>query len=156
MNELGPDRPLRLLRWIVIVSIIDLILLIPLLVGVIIDWHDAAPIIGPIHGEAFCSSSIWSPAAPAWATGAGGTRRSRSSPAARRGRSWGTTRPSARRSSGPQPGPDGACERYSILIRTGPASGSWRASSARKLRRSSTGTATRLTPASDSFAQNGG
>jgi hypothetical protein len=46
-------RPLRLLRLIVIVSIIDFILLIPLLVGVIIDWHDVAPIIGPIHGLVF-------------------------------------------------------------------------------------------------------
>lgn len=47
------DRALKLLRLIVIVSIADLILLIPLLVGVIVDWHDAAPIIGPIHGIGF-------------------------------------------------------------------------------------------------------
>lgn len=48
-----PDRPLRLLRQIVIVSIIDLILLVPLVVGVIVDWHVLAPIIGPIHGAGF-------------------------------------------------------------------------------------------------------
>ena len=36
-----------------IVSIVDFILLIPLVVGVIIDWHGAAPIIGPIHGAGF-------------------------------------------------------------------------------------------------------
>jgi hypothetical protein len=43
----------RLLRRIVIVSIVDGLLLIPLVVGVIIDWHGAAPIIGPIHGVGF-------------------------------------------------------------------------------------------------------
>lgn len=47
------DRALKLLRLIVIVSIADFILLIPLLVGLIVDWHDAAPIIGPIHGIGF-------------------------------------------------------------------------------------------------------
>ena len=47
------ERPLSLLRLIVIVSIVDFILLIPLVVGVIIDWHGAAPIIGPIHGAGF-------------------------------------------------------------------------------------------------------
>jgi hypothetical protein len=33
------ERALRLLRWIVIVSIVHFILLIPLLVGVIVDYH---------------------------------------------------------------------------------------------------------------------
>ena len=47
------ERPLSLLRLIVIVSIVDFILLVPLVVGVIIDWHGAAPIIGPIHGAGF-------------------------------------------------------------------------------------------------------
>jgi hypothetical protein len=47
------ERPLRLLRLIVIVSIIDFLLLIPLVVGVIIDYHELAPIIGPIHGAGF-------------------------------------------------------------------------------------------------------
>lgn len=47
------ERPLRLLRLIVIVSIIDFLLLIPLVVGVIIDYHGLAPIIGPIHGAGF-------------------------------------------------------------------------------------------------------
>jgi hypothetical protein len=37
----------------VIVSIVDFILLIPLVVGVIIDYHDLAPVIGPIHGLGF-------------------------------------------------------------------------------------------------------
>ena len=49
----GAERPLSLLRLIVIVSIVDFLLLIPLVVGVIIDWHGAAPIIGPIHGAGF-------------------------------------------------------------------------------------------------------
>ncbi len=47
------QRALRLLRWIVIVSIVDFILLIPLLVGVIVDYHGLAPVIGPIHGFGF-------------------------------------------------------------------------------------------------------
>jgi hypothetical protein len=47
------ERALRLLRWIVIVSIVDFILLIPLVVGVIVDYHGLAPIIGPIHGLGF-------------------------------------------------------------------------------------------------------
>lgn len=47
------ERALGLLRLIVIVSIADFILLLPLVVGVLVDWHDAAPIIGPIHGLGF-------------------------------------------------------------------------------------------------------
>ena len=47
------ERALRLLRWIVIVSIVDFILLIPLVVGVIVDYHGLAPVIGPIHGFGF-------------------------------------------------------------------------------------------------------
>src|SRR3954451_21745729 len=43
----------RLLRRIVIVSIVDGLLLIPLVVGMIVDWHGAAPIVGPIHGFGF-------------------------------------------------------------------------------------------------------
>jgi hypothetical protein len=37
----------------VIVSIVDFILLIPLVVGVIVDYHGLAPVIGPIHGLGF-------------------------------------------------------------------------------------------------------
>ncbi len=47
------ERPLRLLRLIVIVSIVDFVLLVPLVIGVIIDYHGLAPIIGPIHGAGF-------------------------------------------------------------------------------------------------------
>ena len=44
---------LKQLRRITIVAWIDFVLLVPLVVGVIIDQHGLAPIIGPIHGAGF-------------------------------------------------------------------------------------------------------
>lgn len=46
-------RRARLLRLIVIVSVIDGLLLIPLLIGMLTDNHGLAPILGPIHGVGF-------------------------------------------------------------------------------------------------------
>ena len=68
------ERPLRLLRLIVIFAIIDFLLLVPLVAGVIFDYHELAPILGPIHGWAFSGASTSWPAAPAKAGGDGGTR----------------------------------------------------------------------------------
>lgn len=49
------ERQLReqVLKWILIVSWIDLLLFLPLLYGVIADVDSLSPIFGPIHGVGF-------------------------------------------------------------------------------------------------------
>lgn len=44
------EKRLKLIWW---VAVADLILLIPLIIGVITDNHGLAPILGPIHGAGF-------------------------------------------------------------------------------------------------------
>ncbi len=43
----------RLLKWIVIISVVDLLLLLPLIYGVITGNKDLTPIFGPLHGAGF-------------------------------------------------------------------------------------------------------
>ena len=45
--------PVRQVRWITIVAVVDLILLIPLVIGVLTDSHGLAPVLGPLHGVGF-------------------------------------------------------------------------------------------------------
>ena len=47
------ERAESLLKQVWWVSWIDLALLVPLVVGVIVDYHGLAPILGPIHGAGF-------------------------------------------------------------------------------------------------------
>lgn len=44
------EKRLRLIWW---VAIIDALLLVPLVIGVLVDSHITGPVIGPIHGFGF-------------------------------------------------------------------------------------------------------
>jgi len=45
--------PLTELRRIMIVAVVDLVLLVPLVVGVIVGYHELSPVLGPLHGAGF-------------------------------------------------------------------------------------------------------
>lgn len=47
-----PTRVRKLLDWIRIVAIVDFALLVPLVLGAVLDWG-IAPVLGPIHGVGY-------------------------------------------------------------------------------------------------------